>query len=116
MLGLEVFLHQGIARSIGRARIETSRARHATRTPQVSPDQLVGRGLKRMADLTTLQGWLVSPDQLVGRGLKRRGAGRMRPRCAVSPDQLVGRGLKQVSGKDSDDAKEYRPINWSGAD
>ena len=36
-----------IARSIGRARIETSRGWPITRMGDVSPDQLVGRGLKQ---------------------------------------------------------------------
>ena len=36
----------GIARSIGRARIETHERRRWVRSTVVSPDQLVGRGLK----------------------------------------------------------------------
>ena len=82
----------GIARSIGRARIETSRRRNAGYECAVSPDQLVGRGLKLDQQLVMLCRDVVSPDQLVGRGLKRY----VHFACLVT--------------------LEYRPINWSGAD
>ena len=39
-----------IARSIGRARIETSHACRTWWSSYVSPDQLVGRGLKRIEE------------------------------------------------------------------
>ena len=81
-----------IARSIGRARIETYGLRGPSWRSIVSPDQLGGRGLKRAELLHEGFGYGVSPDQLVGRGLKRDD----------------GRALVQPIG--------YRPINWSGAD
>ena len=52
----EIFLRsdalreRSIARSIGRARIETSSIRRTRSGKPVSPDQLVGRGLKRLED------------------------------------------------------------------
>ena len=81
-----------IARSIGRARIETSRPLRLIQMTSVSPDQLVGRGLK-LRDLD--DGGLLAQ---------------------VSPDQLVGRGLKLFLWSGYPDQRKYRPINWSGAD
>ena len=82
----------GIARSIGRARIETG----------------VYRGIRPGRD--------VSPDQLVGRGLKPDGIGEVTRAHIVSPDQLVGRGLKLLRPRHRRPIHRYRPINWSGAD
>ncbi len=114
-----VKLGAGIARSIGRARIETRTVVHSQRLDNVSPDQLVGRGLKPRELTIRRDNAPVSPDQLVGRGLKQAAGIRIRRRVGgiarsigrarietgknrargaaicVSPDQLVGRGLKR---------------------
>ena len=47
MASTEPLIIKGIARSIGRARIETLLRSITARSTGVSPDQLVGRGLKR---------------------------------------------------------------------
>ena len=89
-----------IARSIGRARIETRRTWTYRTARGVSPDQLVGRGLKLETAARVDGSSNVSPDQIVGRGLKRFAVELIALKLCVSPDQLVGRGLKshQVHG------------------
>ena len=85
-------------------------------TAFVSPDQLVGRGLKLGKYALKSKRYGVSPDQLVGRGLKQDNATAALSICEVSPDQLVGRGLKRAIHVAPPKAEAYRPINWSGAD
>ena len=82
----------------------------------VSPDQLVGRGLKHLGTAEIAAGLPVSPDQLVGRGLKPISPLEGIAKLAVSPDQLVGRGLKLIRAACGRSYRTYRPINWSGAD
>ncbi len=86
------------------------------RRRSVSPDQLVGRGLKPQRFQRLKQVIAVSPDQLVGRGLKQRCHPPLAIGQKVSPDQLVGRGLKLSLMPLKDGSAAYRPINWSGAD
>ena len=81
-----------IARSIGRARIETAYAWGSVGYVVVSPDQLVGRGLK-----------LIGADP--GRDVRgiARSIGRARIETFSPAPDTPRRGW-------------YRPINWSGAD
>ncbi len=81
-----------IARSVGRARIETTWAWVRKNAMLVSPAQLGGRGLKLCSGCGWSEAVVVSPAQLGGRGLKR-GSFRLLQRISV-----------------------YRPLSWAGAD
>jgi len=105
-----------IARSVGRARIETSEDALINTMIAVSPAQLGGRGLKRQLDARQL---------LIDLGIARS-VGRARIEtlslpaygwvCGVSPAQLGGRGLKHRALGSLFRSFKYRPLSWAGAD
>jgi len=81
-----------IARSVGRARIETWRAR-AISCRMAGIARSVGR-----ARIETDDSQQIAIDD------------------RVSPAQLGGRGLKHPVDRDPGERTKYRPLSWAGAD
>ena len=107
----------GIARPIGRARIETCPNMRIFELIMASPGQLAGRGLKLFEAAVKSASIWASPGQLAGRGLKQEvlmdnsdyGTSIARP---------IGRARIEtpIRRDKHEDAGRHRPANWPGAD